>query len=69
MASAELSRRVEKVIGYPALVEMDEGQRRESRRRCSIREAAFDPAAFGVGASTAYHVRPLGSAVEKCVRG
>jgi hypothetical protein len=29
MASAALSRRVGKVVGYPALVEMDEGQRRE----------------------------------------
>jgi hypothetical protein len=29
MASAELSRRVEKVVGYPPLVEMDARQRRE----------------------------------------
>jgi hypothetical protein len=29
MASAELSRRVEKVVGYPPLSEMDEAQRRE----------------------------------------
>ena len=29
MASAELSRRVEKVGGYPPLVDMDEQQRRE----------------------------------------
>jgi hypothetical protein len=29
MASAELSRRVEKVVGYPPLSEMDEQQRRE----------------------------------------
>ncbi len=29
MASAELSRRVEKVVGYPPLVEMDDQQRRE----------------------------------------
>jgi hypothetical protein len=29
MASAELSRRVAKVVGYPPLCEMDEGQRRE----------------------------------------
>jgi hypothetical protein len=29
MASAELSRRVEKVVGYPPLVEMDDRQRRE----------------------------------------
>jgi hypothetical protein len=29
MASVEPSRRVEKVVGYPPLVEMDEGQRRE----------------------------------------
>jgi hypothetical protein len=27
MASAELSRRVEKVVGYPPLVEMDDRQR------------------------------------------
>ena len=29
MANAELSRRVEKVVGYPPLVEMDDQQRRE----------------------------------------
>ena len=29
MASAKLSRRVEKVVRYPPLVEMDEKQRRE----------------------------------------
>jgi hypothetical protein len=29
MANAELSRRVEKVVGYPPLVEMDDKQRRE----------------------------------------
>ena len=29
MASAELSRRVEKVVGYPPLCEMDDSQRRE----------------------------------------
>jgi hypothetical protein len=29
MASAELSRRVEKVVGYAPLSEMDEAQRRE----------------------------------------
>jgi len=29
MASAELSRRVEKLVGYPPLVEMDDRQRRE----------------------------------------
>ena len=29
MASAELSRRVEKVVGYPPLVELDDLQRRE----------------------------------------
>jgi hypothetical protein len=29
MASAELSRRVEKVVGYPPLCDMAEGQRRE----------------------------------------
>jgi len=29
MASAELSRRVGKVVGYPPLSEMSEGQRRE----------------------------------------
>jgi hypothetical protein len=29
MANAELSRRVEKVVGYPPLIEMGEDQRRE----------------------------------------
>jgi hypothetical protein len=29
MASADLSRRVEKVVGYPPLCEMDGSQRRE----------------------------------------
>jgi hypothetical protein len=31
MASAELSRRVEKLVRYPPLVEMDDRQRREFR--------------------------------------
>lgn len=35
MASAELSLRVEKVVGYAPLCDMDEGQRRDSTRRCS----------------------------------
>jgi hypothetical protein len=35
MASAELSRRVEKVVGYPPLSEMGELQRREFHERCS----------------------------------
>jgi hypothetical protein len=38
MASAELSRRVEKVVGYPPLCEMGEGQRRE------FHEALLEPA-------------------------
>ena len=29
MASAELSRRIEKVVGYPPLCDMDDTQRRE----------------------------------------
>ena len=40
MASHELSRRVEKVVGYPPLSEMDEGQRRE------FHEALLDAATF-----------------------
>jgi hypothetical protein len=36
MASAELNRRVEKVVGYPPLSEMGDDQRRESRRRFSL---------------------------------
>jgi hypothetical protein len=32
MASAELSRRVEKVVGYPPLVEMSGRERREFHR-------------------------------------
>jgi hypothetical protein len=35
MASAELSRRVEKVVGYKPLSEMSAGQRGGSTRRCS----------------------------------
>jgi hypothetical protein len=38
MASAELSRRVEKVVGYPPLVEMDARQRWEFTRHCSTPE-------------------------------
>jgi hypothetical protein len=37
MASAELSRRVERVVGYPPLSEMGDDQRRESKRRYSRR--------------------------------
>jgi hypothetical protein len=40
MASAELSRRVEKVVGYPPLSEMGELQRRE------FHEARLEAAAF-----------------------
>ena len=40
MASAELSRRVEKVVGYSPVVEMDDQQRRE------FHEALFDADAF-----------------------
>ena len=40
MASAELSRRVEKVVGYPPLSELGELQRRE------FHEALLDAATF-----------------------
>jgi hypothetical protein len=40
MASAELSRRVEKVVGYPPLAEMDGAQRRE------FHEALLDADSF-----------------------
>ncbi len=40
MASVELSRRVEKVVGYPPLYEMDADQRRE------FHEALLDADAF-----------------------
>jgi hypothetical protein len=40
MASPELSRRVEKVVGYPPLVEMDDDQRRE------FHEALLDAESF-----------------------
>ena len=40
MASAELSRRVEKVVGYPPLSELDDLQRRE------FHEALLEAATF-----------------------
>jgi hypothetical protein len=40
MASAELSRRVEKVVGYPPLSEISDGQRRE------FHEALLEAATF-----------------------
>jgi len=40
MASAELSRRVEKVVGYPPLSELSDVQRRE------FREALLEAATF-----------------------
>ena len=40
MASAELSRRVEKVVGYPPLSELSDDQRRE------FHEALLDAATF-----------------------
>ena len=40
MSSAELSNRVEKVVGYPPLSEMDEDQRRE------FHEALLDAGSF-----------------------
>jgi hypothetical protein len=39
MASADLSRRVEKVVGYPPLVDMDDRLRRE------FHEALLEPTA------------------------
>jgi len=39
MASAELCRRVEKVVAYPPLCEMDHRQRREFQEACSTRTA------------------------------
>jgi hypothetical protein len=39
-ASPELSRRVEKVVGYPPVFQMGEGQRRE------LHEALLEPDAF-----------------------
>jgi hypothetical protein len=41
MASPELSRRVEKVVGYPPLVDMDDRQRHE------FREALLEADSFG----------------------
>jgi hypothetical protein len=43
MASAELSRRVEKVVGYPPLSEMSDHQRRE------FQEALFDADSLELG--------------------
>ena len=40
MASADLSRRVRKVVGYPPLSELDEAQRRE------FHEALFEADSF-----------------------
>ncbi len=40
MASAELSRRVEKVVGYAPLVEMDDQQ------RCEFHEAVLEAESF-----------------------
>jgi hypothetical protein len=40
MASADLSRRVEKVVGYPPLADMDDRQRRE------FHEALLDADSF-----------------------
>ena len=40
MASAELSRRVERVVGYPPLCELAAGQRRE------LHEALLDAGSF-----------------------
>ena len=38
MASAELSRRVEKVVGYPPLSELDDLQRREFHEAASFED-------------------------------
>jgi hypothetical protein len=47
MASAELSRRVEKVVGYPPLSEMGDNQRREFQ--ALLEAASFEdlPGRFG----------------------
>ena len=49
MANADLSRRVEKLVGYPPLVEMDARQRRELRGRCSAPVCLRIPAEPGAG--------------------
>lgn len=43
MASAELSRRVEKLVGYPPLRDMDSGQRREFPRGAAGRSYSDGP--------------------------
>ena len=43
MASAELSRRVEKVVGYPPLSEMDQQQRREFHEALLDADSFEDP--------------------------
>jgi hypothetical protein len=50
MASADLSRRVEKVVGYPPLVDMDDRQRRE------FHEALLDARGERVVAKTMFRV-------------
>jgi hypothetical protein len=59
MASAELSRRVEKVVGYPPLSEMSERQRREFHEALLDADNFEDlPGKWQAAILKAEHIRP-----------
>jgi hypothetical protein len=59
MASAELSRRVEKVVGYPPLCEMGDLQRREFQEALLDADSFEDlPGKWQAAILTAEHNRP-----------
>jgi hypothetical protein len=73
MASAELSRRVEKVVGYPPLVEMDDRQRRDFHDAPLDANSFEDPPGLPYGFGPAVGTRsgqPCGSGLpsEGCTR-
>jgi hypothetical protein len=61
MASAELSRRVEKVVGYPPLGELSELQRREFHEALLEAASFEDPPAMAAGDPRADRIEELPS--------
>jgi hypothetical protein len=62
MASAELSRRVGKVVGYPPLSEMGEAQRREFHEALLDADSFEDPAPEVAGGDFAVRAEPAEAA-------
>jgi hypothetical protein len=62
MASAELSRRVEKVVGYPPLSELSDPQRREFHEALLEADSLEDPARQVAGGNSRGRAEPAEAA-------